>query len=70
MVDQGENTEQLKQFNVIFDEMSKNHNRELMDQKEKSLSNMATFPLIGAGLITITLTISILTILGDLMNVI
>lgn len=70
MVDQGENSSQLKQFNVIFDELAKNRNREMMEEKEKSLANMSTFPLIGAGLITITLTISILSILGDLMNVI
>ena len=70
MVDQGEDTSQLKQFNVIFDELAKNRSHEMLEEKEKGLSNMSTFPLIGAGLITITLTISILLILGDLMNVI
>lgn len=70
MVDQGENSEQLLQFNVIFDELAKNRNKEIVDNKEKSLANMSTFPLIGAGLITITLTISILSILGDLIYVI
>ena len=70
MVDQGESSEQLTHFNVIFDEISKNRNHEIIAQKDKALSNMSTYPLIGAGLITITLTISILTILGDLINVI
>ena len=70
MVDQGENSHQLEQFNVIFDELARNRNKEMMEQKEKSLSNTSTFPLIGAGMITITLTISILSILGDLMNVV
>ena len=70
MVDQGENSEQLLQFNVIFDELAKNRNKEMVEQKEKSLSSMSTFPLIGAGLITVSLTISILSILGDLINVI
>ena len=70
MVDQGENSEQLLQFNVIFDELAKNRNKEIIDNKEKSLANMSTFPLVGAGLITISLTISILSILGDLINVI
>ena len=70
MVDQGENSEQLTQFSTIFDELSKNSNRELVEQQEKAMSGMSTFPLVGAGLITITLTISILTILGDLINVI
>ncbi len=69
MVDQGENSEQFLQFNVIYDELAKNRNKEMIEQKEKSLSSMSTFPLIGAGLITVSLTISILSILGDLINV-
>ena len=70
MVDQGENAEQLTHFNIIFDELSKNRNQEMITQKDKALSGMSTFPLIGAGMITVTLTISILTILGDLINVV
>lgn len=70
MIDQGENSEQLIQFNVIFDELSKNRNKEMVNQQDRALSNMSTFPLIGAGLITVTLTISILTILGDLIYVV
>lgn len=70
MVDQGETTEQLKQFNVIYDELARNRNKETIEQKERSLANMSTYPLIGAGLITVTLTISILSLLGDLINVI
>ena len=70
MVDQGENSEQLIQFNVIFNDLAKNRSKEIIDNKEKSLANMSTFPLVGAGLITITLTISILSILGDLIYVV
>ena len=70
MVDQGESAEQLTHFNVVFDELSKNRNQEMIAQKDKALSGMATFPLVGAGMITIALTVSILTILGDLINVI
>lgn len=70
MVEQGESFEQLTQFNVIYDELAKNRNKELIEQKERSLANMSTFPLAGAGLITVTLTISILSLLGDLINVI
>ena len=70
MVDQGENSTQLEQFDVIFDELARNRHKEIMEQKEKSLGNMSTFPLIGAGAITVTLTISIISVLGDLMNVI
>lgn len=70
MIDQGENSEQLIQFNIIFDELARARNKEMVEQKEKSLASMATFPLVGTALITVTLTISILSILGDLINVI
>ena len=69
MVDQGESSEQLAQFDVIFDEIARNRHKEMKEQKEKSLSNMSTFPLIGARAITVVLTISIISVLGDLMNV-
>ena len=70
MVDQGESGEQLTHFNVIFEEISRARQQEMINQKDKALSGMSTFPLIGAGMITVALTISILTILGDLINVI
>lgn len=69
MVEQGESHEQLTHFDVIFDEISKNRNNEMIEQKKQALSSMATFPLVGAGLITVSLTISILMILGDLVDV-
>ncbi len=69
MVDQGENVNQLTQFHLVYDELAKSRNHQLMEQKEKHMASMSIYPLIGAGLITITLTISILSILGDVINV-
>jgi hypothetical protein len=69
MVDQGENVNQLTQFHLVFDELAKSRNHQLMEQKDKHMTGMYVYPLIGAGLITITLTISILSILGDVINV-
>ena len=70
MVDQGEDSEQLLQFHTIFDGLSKNRHKEMNEQKEKELTSMSIFPLIGAGLITIILTISIISVLGELIYVI
>ena len=70
MVDQGENSKQLLQFTIIFEELAKNRAHEIVENKEKSLTSMSAYPLIGAGFITVTLTISIISILGDLINVI
>ena len=70
MVDQGENSQQLLQFSFLFHEISKSRNEELKKKKERSLSSMTTFPLIGASALAVVLTLSIISIVGDIINVI
>lgn len=70
MVDQGESFEQINQFQIIFEELSKSKQIEKLTRKERSLSSLASLPLVGAGAITIVLTISVISIIGDLINVI
>lgn len=70
MVDQGESSAQMNQFIILFKELSKTQQKELIDKKEKSLDSMNTWPLIGAGAVTMILTFSILSIVGELTNVI
>ena len=70
MVDQGESSEQLNQFTIFFSQLSKSHQLSLIDQKERSLSVVDSFPLIGTAGITILIIISILFVLGDFINVI
>ena len=70
MTEQGENDYSLMQFDHVFSSL----NDALMTNKiavhEKNIDTLNAFPLIGAGLITLTLTLSIISILGDLTNVI
>ena len=70
MTEQGENDYSLLQFDHVFSSL----NDALMTNKiavhEKNIDTLNAFPLIGAGLITLTLTLSIISILGDLTNVI
>lgn len=70
MIDQGENSNQLMEFTFLFHEMSKSRHEEMKKKKEKSLSSMTVLPLIGASGIAITITLSIISIVGDMMNVI
>lgn len=70
MVDEGENTNKLNQFTYTFESFSKEHMEHQIDSKQKSLDSINTFPLIGAGAITMVLMLSILTVIGDLTNVI
>lgn len=70
MVDNGENTNQFSEFELLFNNIRNKYQEDLLDTKKKSLEALNSFPLIGAGFITITLSISIISIIGDYVNVI
>lgn len=70
MVDNGENTIELTEFDLLFNNIKNKNQEELIDSKKKSLDSLNSFPLIGAGAITIILSISIISIIGDYINVI
>lgn len=69
MVDQGASSEQLNQFTIFFSQLSKAHQKSLLDKKERSLSIVDSLPLVGTGAITILLIMSILFMLGDVIDV-
>lgn len=70
MVDNGENVSQFTEFELLFNNIRNKYQEDLLDSKKKSLETLNSFPLIGAGIITITLSISIISIIGDYINVI
>ena len=69
MVDEGENSVHMLQFSNLFSQLSKNHQRDLMDAKDRSMSSLSTLPLIGAGAITVLLTFGIISVMGEMINV-
>lgn len=69
MVDQGESYEQMTQFQLIFEQLYKTKQIENLEKKKRSLSSLASLPLVGAAGITILLTISVISVIGELMNV-
>ena len=70
MVDNGESSIELTEFELLFNNIKNKNQEELIDAKKKSLDSLNTFPLVGAGAITIILSISIISIIGDYINVI
>ena len=70
MVDQGESFEQINQFQILFEQLQESKRIENLEKKQRSLSILASLPLVGAAGMTITLTISVIQIIGDLVNVI
>ena len=69
MVDEGENGLHMYQFNSLFQQLSKSQQMELIDSKERSMSSVSSFPLIGAGAIAVLLTFGIISVMGDMINV-
>ena len=69
MVEQGENENQLTQFTLLFEQLSKSHQQDLIDKKKNSLDSMNSYPLIGAGGITILVTFCVISLLGEMINV-
>ena len=70
MVEEGESIEHLNQFTVLFEQMSQTLNEERKDLKSRSFDIVNYFPIIGSGLITLALTISMLSYVGEMINVI
>ena len=69
MVDEGENELHMYQFNSLFQQLSKSQQMELIDSKERSMSSVSSFPLIAAGAIAVLLTFGIISVMGDMINV-
>lgn len=70
MVDNGENVSQFSEFDILFGNIRNNFQEDLVDGKKRALDTFNSFPLIGAGFVTIALSISILSVIGDYINVI
>lgn len=70
MIDQGETFEQINQFQILFEQLYKSKQIENLEKKKRSLSTLASLPLVGAGGITVLLTISVISVIGVLINVI
>lgn len=70
MVDNGEDDNQFSEFDLLFSNVREKYQDELIANKQKGLDVVNSFPLFGAGGITIALSMSIISIIGDYVNVI
>ncbi|MCF0107769.1 MAG: hypothetical protein HUJ59_02015 [Bacilli bacterium] len=70
MVDEGEDNLHFMQFDALFLSLTETHMDEMKSKKEKSLNSMQTYPMIATVGITIILSFSIISVVGDLINVI
>ena len=68
MIEDGHNNTSLNQFDLLFDKFEENSKREFIRKKENELERLNMFPLIGAIITTVILTLSILSIVGEMIN--
>lgn len=69
MIDEGEDVNKLNRFDLLFHSHSENHQMKLVDKKRQKLDALSTFPLIGAALIVVFLSIGIILIMGEIIDV-
>lgn len=69
MIDDGENSERLLQFKFVFDRFYETHIDNKVSKKTKSLDSLNVLPLLGAGIVMIMVVVGVISIIGDLINV-
>ena len=70
MIDNGESVSQFTEFELQFTNIKNKFQEDRVESKKKSLDFLNSFPLIGAGFLTIVLSMSIISIIGEFTNVI
>ncbi len=68
MIDQGSDTSYLTQFETIFSKISDQRHELELDKRVKRLEALSICPLIGAGMLTIIITIGIVSIIGGVIS--
>ena len=69
MVDDGINSSHLLQFEIIFDKFSEILYKEQLEAKDRSLSSLTSSSLIGSAYLIVVIAIGVITLLGDMLNV-
>lgn len=68
MVDDGNNEKYVNQFEIIFSKLRDEKYKNIIERKDKSLSSLSIFPLIGSALQIVMITFGILSTIGEMIN--
>ena len=68
MIDDGENSNYLSQFELIFDKFSDLLYEKYLRAKNSKLGTLSNTPLLGASFLVVILTIGVISILGEVIN--
>ena len=69
MIDEGESVEKINEFTFLFNEANEENREFKKAKKKRTLSLLSSLPLFGAGIITVVLTLSIISSIGEMINV-
>ena len=70
IVDDGSDSNYLIQFELIFDKFSELLHQEELNSKNKTLGTLTSSSLIGSAYLIIMITVGVVTLLGEMINVI
>ena len=68
LIDDGESSDYLMQFELIFDKFSEILYEKYLKSKDSKLATLSSAPLIGSCFLIVVLTVGIISIIGDLIN--
>ena len=68
MIDEGEQSNYLSQFELIFDKFSEALIQKELKKKDSKLGTLSSTPLIGSSFLIIVITIGIIGLIGDIIN--
>ena len=68
MIDDGNNSAYLEQFELIFDKYSSIMQENELKNKENRLNAMSYGPLIGSGFLIIMITVGVVSVIGEMIN--
>lgn len=70
MIDEGNNSKYLTKFNLLFERISEEKMNQSFYSYQRKLDSITLFPLVGAAIITISISFGIISMLGDMINVV
>ena len=68
MVDEGGGESYIRQFNVLFDALEANKNKERLEKTDSRLGNLGMFPMADSALVMLLITLGIVQIIGGYVN--
>lgn len=68
MIDGGNNTSYLRQFELLFSKLSEESYEKEYTKKEKRLNTMTIFPLVASALLIVMICFGVVAIIGEMLN--